>query len=232
MRNKFSAAAKLLLSGALAFGAIAATEGSLTDSSAIAAPGGGGGGPGGPGGGPGGGGPGGGGGNGGNNGNDKGVGNGAAVSAAGSVNAAKASPNARAHAATNSVVGKIATFETERLAQIAARDLAQTNLTNLQTELAELTAARDVLANPLSDPTQTIAAQQILAGYGVTYGTQLDSRIADLPGVIAQAMIDVADAQSLLNDMAAQIASLQPAANKEVTASVVEAVKGWLGLSE
>jgi uncharacterized small protein (DUF1192 family) len=161
--------------------------------------------------------------------NDKGE----IAAAAGALNAAHASANARAHASPTSRVGLIAEFEKERLGLIAARDLTAQAVLDLQTELAELQAAKEVLDNQLSYTQDQIdAANATLAQYGVTNGAELDARIAAIPGEITTAEAEALLAQQALDDPAAQIASLEPAANKDVTMDVVEAVKGWLGLSE
>jgi hypothetical protein len=161
--------------------------------------------------------------------NDKGE----IAAAAGGLNAAKASPTARANAAKNSRVGLIAAFEEERLGLIATRDMAAQTVNNLEAELSALESAKEVLDDEASYTAQEIdAANATLSQYGVTYGQALDDRIAALPGAIDTAKGAVSTAQAALDDPVAQIASLEPAANKDVTMEVVEAAKGWLGLSE
>jgi uncharacterized protein YdcH (DUF465 family) len=216
MGNKLAAGSRLLLCGILAFGAVNVAVGGFVDSSAIAAPGGGGGGGGGGGNGNG--------GQGGNNGNDNGKGNGAAAAAAGALNAAKASPNARANAASKSRVGLIAEFE----------ELAR-ELLGLQAEYNALVDARNTLNDPTAKAQEIAAAEATLRDAGLLGPTDplssvdkddLDDAIDAAENNVATAMGAAATVQQALIDM------LEPAANKQpVTNDVVNSVLGWLGIS-
>ena len=210
MGNYLTAGAKLLLCGILTFGAVNMVTGISPDSSAIAAPGGGPGGPGGPG-------------EGGNNGNDNGRGNGAAASAAGSLNSAHASANARAHASSTSRVGLIAEFE------ILAQELL-----GLQAEYDALQAALETAtaANPTAEEIAAAEATLRDAGLIGPGETLADVNIGELNAAIGAAEIEVGVAMGeAATVQQALTEALEPAANKEVTPSVVNSVLGWLGIS-